>query len=55
MVPIVDLNERAVVHIDMYDRPPPVPMAGVNYRAGLVESVRDDLKPLNIVQPEVRA
>jgi primary-amine oxidase len=54
-VPIVDLNEKKVIHIDQPygDNPPPIPTKNINYHRDLCEKpVRTDLKPLNVVQPD---
>lgn len=56
-VPVVDLNARKVVHIDLQhgDKVPELPDTDVNYHsniAGKERPWRTDLKPLNIVQPE---
>mmetsp|Transcript_22566 Transcript_22566/g.67197 ORF Transcript_22566/g.67197 Transcript_22566/m.67197 type:complete len:731 (-) Transcript_22566:1085-3277(-) len=54
MVPIVDLNERRVVHIDMADgAPPAMPLQPNNYHARLQAHMpwRKDLKPLHVTQP----
>jgi len=54
LVPIVDLNAGRVVHVDMYDRPPPVPMTEANYHRDLAppdRPFRTDLRPLDVVQP----
>ncbi|KAG2486353.1 hypothetical protein HYH03_014934 [Edaphochlamys debaryana] len=62
MVPIVDLNQGKVVHIDMYDTPSRVPTALVNYHPDLLGPGsgpgggpfpwREDIKPLHVVQPQ---
>ena len=48
---VVDLNNMAVVRVDDYGVVPLPPRAG-NYSAEFVEKFRDDLKPLEITQPE---
>jgi Cu2+-containing amine oxidase len=54
MVPLVDLNNGRVVHIDMYDVAPPVPSMRVNYHRDLQETpFREDIKELSVVQPQV--
>mmetsp|Transcript_39335 Transcript_39335/g.87541 ORF Transcript_39335/g.87541 Transcript_39335/m.87541 type:complete len:691 (-) Transcript_39335:902-2974(-) len=52
--PIVDLNERCVVHIDMMKgQVPKVPAACSNYHRDLQDKpFRGDIKPLHIVQPQ---
>lgn len=53
MTPIVDLDERRVVHIELYGRPTALPVGPVNYRADLFEGAfRSDVKPYNVLQPE---
>ncbi|GFR44735.1 hypothetical protein Agub_g6063 [Astrephomene gubernaculifera] len=53
LVPLVDLNERKVIHIDMYSRPPPVPTTPANYHPTLADRPpRTDLRPLHVVQPQ---
>lgn len=54
-LPVVDLNEKKVVHIDRPygDSPPPIPSKSMNYHRDLCEKpLRSDLKPLDVVQPE---
>ncbi|KAG1658854.1 hypothetical protein FOA52_008811 [Chlamydomonas sp. UWO 241] len=55
IVPIVDLNEARVVHIDMADgAPPKMPSAPNNYHSQLQRTdmpFRTDLKPLHVTQP----
>lgn len=54
-VPVVDLNEKKVVHIDRPygDAPPPVPAKTINYAAQHCEKPpRTGLTPINVVQPE---
>ncbi|APW62039.1 primary-amine oxidase [Paludisphaera borealis] len=49
--PIVDLNTMEVVRIEEYGRWP-IPPGGSNYGASRQERFRDDIRPLEIVQPE---
>lgn len=54
-VPIIDLYEKKVIHIDKPygDNPPPVPSLDINYHKDLCEiPPRKGLKPLDIIQPE---
>ena len=48
---VVDLNSMAVVRVDDYGLVPMPPEAG-NYSAEFVSKFRDDLKPLEITQPD---
>ena len=48
---VVDLNSMEVVRVDDYGLVPLPPEAG-NYSAEFVEKFREDLKPLEITQPE---
>eukprot|EP01025_Chloroclados_australasicus_P031457 TRINITY_DN3179_c0_g5_i1.p1 TRINITY_DN3179_c0_g5~~TRINITY_DN3179_c0_g5_i1.p1 ORF type:complete len:672 (-),score=75.87 TRINITY_DN3179_c0_g5_i1:433-2448(-) len=53
IVPIVDLNQKKVAKIDIPETVTPIPEKNVNYhRKHLEVPFRQDLKPLNIVQPE---
>ena len=57
LVPLVDLNEERVVHVDMLDAPAAVPPVRVNYHRDLARGTsgapwRGDLRPLNVTQPE---
>ncbi len=49
--PVVDLNTMTVIRVEEYDYVEVPPLAG-NYAANLVENLRTDIKPLEIVQPE---
>lgn len=51
VVPIVDLNKMEVIKVEDYGDVPLPPKDG-NYAAQFVKDVRQDLKPLEIVQPE---
>lgn len=53
LVPLVDLNEEAVIHVDMYDVVPRVPMECNNYHRDLQTSGwRQDIKPLHVTMPQ---
>lgn len=53
MVVVVDLNLGKVVHIDMQKAAPTIPAKDSNYHQNLQDQPwRDDIKPLNVVQPE---
>jgi primary-amine oxidase len=57
LVPLVDLNEEKVVHVDMYDKPAILPPVRVNYHRQLAHETsgapwRTDVQPLNITQPQ---
>jgi primary-amine oxidase len=60
MLPVVDLNAKKVVHIDMYDKAPKIPTASVNYHRNKLASNsylqaiwREKMpKPLDVVQSE---
>lgn len=55
LCPVVDLNQRRVIHIDAYDTAPQVPMQAANYhRALLTKPFRKAAKPWKVIQPEVR-
>ncbi len=51
-------QRQQVVHIDMYDKPSAVPRELVNYHPSMADTAarpwRTDIKPLHVVQPEVR-
>ncbi len=49
--PVVDLNTMEVVRIEEYGRWP-IPPGAMNYAADRVGRFRDDIKPLEIVQPD---
>jgi primary-amine oxidase len=51
LIAVVDLNEERVVSL-IDEEPVPVPQADGNYGAALDLPVRDDLRPLDIVQAE---
>jgi len=53
LIPIVDVNELRVIHIEEHDFDPP-PMAEGNYSRKFVKSRKEEerLKPLSILQPE---
>jgi len=48
---VVDVKSGEVLRIDDHGGPP-VPMAESNYATKFQETVRDDLKPIDVVQPE---
>ncbi|CAM9540325.1 unnamed protein product, partial [Discosporangium mesarthrocarpum] len=60
LLPVVDLNARRVVHMDMQEVAPEIPKASVNYHRDKVASnsyppsafTVDPPKPLEVVQPE---
>jgi primary-amine oxidase len=53
LIPIVDLNENEVVELWDVEDPPPLPPEHGRYDvASLDVPVRDDLRPLDVVQPE---
>jgi len=53
LLPLVDLNLKKVVQVDMQKVPPKVPKADNNYHHELFPGpLRDDLKPFNVTQPE---
>ncbi|MGB3492401.1 MAG: primary-amine oxidase [Elainellaceae cyanobacterium] len=51
VVPVVDLNKMEVIRVEDYGITPLPPQAG-NYEREYIPKFRDDLKPLDIVQPE---
>ena len=51
VIAVVDLNEMRVIRVDDHGVVPMPPNDG-NYAAEFIEQFRDDLKPLDIVQPE---
>lgn len=57
LLPMIDLNLKQVVRIDKHSSGvPDIPADDHNYHKDLVkEPWRSDIKPYNVVQPEVRA
>ena len=51
VIPVVDLNHMQVIRVDDYGVVPVPPNPG-NYATEFVQDFRQDLKPLDIVQPE---
>ena len=51
VVPVVDLNKMEVIRVEDYGIVPLPPESG-NYAREYIPKFRDDLKPLDIVQPE---
>jgi primary-amine oxidase len=49
--PVVDLNTMQVIRVEEYGRWP-LPMREANYSADRMAGFRDDIKPLEIAQPE---
>lgn len=49
--PVIDIKAMEVIRIDDYGETP-VPMAEANYAAEFMDGFRDDLKPIDVVQPE---
>ena len=49
--PVVDLNTMTVIRVEAFDFVPLPPLFG-NYAAGRVAKLRDDIKPLEILQPD---
>ena len=49
--PVIDIKRLEVIRIDDYGVVP-VPMAEANYDARFMSGFRDDLKPIDVVQPE---
>ena len=49
--PVIDVKSLEVIRIDDRD-PKPVPMTEYNYDAPSQTKLRDDLKPIDVVQPE---
>ena len=51
VVPVVDLNKMEVIRVEDYGIVPLPPQSG-NYERDYIPKFRDDLKPLDIVQPD---
>ncbi|CAF3861907.1 unnamed protein product [Rotaria sp. Silwood1] len=49
--PVVDLNLMEVIRVEIYNHYPIPPMS-FNYSADRIEKFRDDIRPLDIIQPE---
>ncbi|CAF1141809.1 unnamed protein product [Adineta ricciae] len=49
--PVVDLNLMEVIRVEVYNKFP-IPSKGFNYSSDRVTETRDDIKPLEILQPE---
>ncbi len=49
--PVVDLNTMEVIRVEQHGKWP-LPPGAANYAAGRVPRLRDDIKPLEIVQPD---
>ena len=49
--PVVDLNKMEVIRVEQYGRWP-LPPGGCNYAADRIPEFRQDIKPLEITQPE---
>eukprot|EP00878_Enallax_costatus_P018606 GHUV01019596.1.p1 GENE.GHUV01019596.1~~GHUV01019596.1.p1 ORF type:complete len:681 (+),score=180.46 GHUV01019596.1:3034-5076(+) len=53
LCPVVDLNEKKVIHVDAYPTPPKIPLKKANYHRQLLDKpFRPPAKPLMITQPQ---